>query len=36
MRMILALALGLTTTGALADEIGDAHRLALQLSLIHI
>ena len=30
MRMILALALGLTTTGALADEIGDAHRLALQ------
>ena len=30
MRMILALALGLTATGALADEIGDAHRLALQ------
>jgi hypothetical protein len=30
MRMIFALALALTATPALADEIGDAHRLALQ------
>src|SRR5215475_5186794 len=30
MRMILAAALALTTTGALADELDDAHRLALQ------
>ena len=30
MRMMVATALVLTASGALADEIGDAHRLALQ------
>jgi hypothetical protein len=30
MRMVLAAALAMTTSGALADEIDDAHRLALQ------
>jgi hypothetical protein len=30
MRMMLATALIVTASGALADEIGDAHRLALQ------
>jgi hypothetical protein len=30
MRMMLATALVLTASGALADELGDAHRLALQ------
>lgn len=30
MRMILAAALAMTASGALADEIDDAHRLALQ------
>lgn len=30
MRMIVAVALVVTASGALADEIGDAHRLALQ------
>src|ERR1700740_854781 len=30
MRMILATALGLPASGAIADEIDDAHRLALQ------
>ena len=30
MRMILTAALALTASGALADEIDDAHRLALQ------
>jgi hypothetical protein len=30
MRIILAVAVGLTATGALADELDDAHRLALQ------
>jgi hypothetical protein len=30
MRMMLAAALAVTATGALADEVDDAHRLALQ------
>ena len=30
MRMLLAAALAMTATGALADEVEDAHRLALQ------
>jgi hypothetical protein len=30
MRMMLALALALTASSALADEVGDAHKLALQ------
>jgi hypothetical protein len=30
MRMMLAAALAVTATGALADEVEDAHRLALQ------
>jgi hypothetical protein len=30
MRMLLAAALAVTATGALADEVDDAHRLALQ------
>ena len=30
MRMIWAAMLAVSTTGALADELGDAHRLALQ------
>jgi hypothetical protein len=30
MRMLLAAALALAATGALADEVDDAHRLALQ------
>ena len=30
MRMLLAAALAMTATGALADEVDDAHRLALQ------
>jgi hypothetical protein len=30
MRMILAALLATSTSGALADELGDAHRLALQ------
>jgi hypothetical protein len=30
MRMMVAAALVLTASGALADEVGDAHRLALQ------
>ena len=30
MRMILAAALAMTASGALADEVDDAHRLALQ------
>lgn len=30
MRMMLALALALAASSALADEVGDAHRLALQ------
>jgi hypothetical protein len=30
MRMLLAAALAATATGALADEVDDAHRLALQ------
>lgn len=30
MRMILAATLAMTTSGAMADEIDDAHRLALQ------
>ena len=30
MRMILAAALAMVTTGALADEVDDAHHLALQ------
>ena len=30
MRMLLAAALAMAATGALADEVDDAHRLALQ------
>jgi len=30
MRMLLAAALAMTATGALADEVDDAHRMALQ------
>jgi len=30
MRTIIALALTFAATGALADELGDAHKLALQ------
>jgi hypothetical protein len=30
MRMVLAVALAMMATGALADEVDDAHRLALQ------